>query len=209
MGQEKTREESKKAAAARKREKKKRKKAEKRGKADDDDDDGDGEDEVEEKENEKAVNGEATTEDEKEKSPEISLFHPRWLLHHSPLFHSPFPPPRLHRHRRRHHRRLCLAFLPSPLLLLPFPRSSSFLAFFSGFLLLELLQKNARCLVCFNLLALLRHPNYLKTLVGLLQQVLVTDCCNKSCQLRVARELGDVLYQPLHHLAVPLPERGH
>merc|ERR1711974_445803 len=96
-----------------------------------------------------------------------------------------------------------------PLLLLPFPRSSSFLAFFSGFLLLELLQKNARCLVCFNLLALLRHPNYLKTLVGLLQQVLVTDCCNKSCQLRVARELGNVLYQPLHHLAVPLPERGH
>jgi len=72
LEQEKTREESKKAAAARKREKKKRKKAEKRGKADDDDDDGDGEDEVEEKENEKAVNGEATTEDEKEKSPEIN-----------------------------------------------------------------------------------------------------------------------------------------
>merc|ERR1712088_1265544 len=72
LEQEKTREESKKAAAARKREKKKRKKAEKRGKADDDDDDGDGEDEVEEKDNEKAVNGEATTEDEKEKSPEIN-----------------------------------------------------------------------------------------------------------------------------------------
>merc|ERR1711981_620719 len=71
LEQEKTREESKKAAAARKREKK-RKKAEKRGKADDDDDDGDGEDEVEEKENEKAVNGEATTEDEKEKSPDIN-----------------------------------------------------------------------------------------------------------------------------------------
>merc|ERR1719300_1358261 len=73
LEQEKTREESKKAAAARKREKKKRKKAEKRGKADDDDDDGDGEDEVEEKDrDEKAVNGEATTEDEKEKSPEIN-----------------------------------------------------------------------------------------------------------------------------------------
>jgi len=72
LEQEKTREESKKAAAARKREKKKRKKAEKRGKADDDDDDGDGDDEVEEKDNDKVVNGEATTEDEKEKSPEIN-----------------------------------------------------------------------------------------------------------------------------------------
>merc|ERR1712115_748584 len=66
LEQEKTREESKKAAAARKREKKKKKKAEKRGKADDDDD------EVEEKDNDKVVNGEATTEDEKEKSPEIN-----------------------------------------------------------------------------------------------------------------------------------------
>merc|ERR1712039_21946 len=65
LEQEKTREESKKAAAARKREKKKRKKAEKRGKAD-------GDDEVEEKDNDKVVNGEATTEDEKEKSPEIN-----------------------------------------------------------------------------------------------------------------------------------------
>merc|ERR1712223_1661553 len=72
LDREKNLEESKKAAAARKREKKKRKKAEKRGKADDDDDDGDGDDEVEEKDNDKVVNGEATTEDEKEKSSEIN-----------------------------------------------------------------------------------------------------------------------------------------
>ena len=84
LEQEKTREESKKAAAARKREKKKRKKAEKRGKNEDDEDE---EEEVEEEEVAAAVakakasedmkiatvtNGEATTEDEKEKSPELN-----------------------------------------------------------------------------------------------------------------------------------------
>merc|ERR1719495_1763903 len=67
LEQEKTREESKKAAAARKREKKKRKKAEKRGKIEDDEEDI----EDEEKEGVKE-NGDATTEDEKEKSPEIN-----------------------------------------------------------------------------------------------------------------------------------------
>jgi len=67
LEQEKTREESKKAAAARKREKKKRKKAEKRGKIDDEEED------IEEEEKEEIKeNGEATTEDEKEKSPEIN-----------------------------------------------------------------------------------------------------------------------------------------
>jgi len=67
LEQEKTREESKKAAAARKREKKKRKKAEKRGKIEDEEEDVDYEDKEEVKEN-----GDATTEDEKEKSPEIN-----------------------------------------------------------------------------------------------------------------------------------------
>merc|ERR1712096_490039 len=73
LEQEKTREESKKAAAARKREKKKKKKeerkAEKRGKAEDEEED------LEEDEKEEVMikeNGEATTEDEKEKSPEIN-----------------------------------------------------------------------------------------------------------------------------------------
>jgi len=67
LEQEKTREESKKAAAARKREKKKRKKAEKRGKIEDDEEDIEDEEKEEVKEN-----GDATTEDEKEKSPEIN-----------------------------------------------------------------------------------------------------------------------------------------
>merc|ERR1719470_392677 len=67
LEQEKTREESKKAAAARKREKKKRKKAEKRGKIEDEEEDIEDEDKEEMKEN-----GDATTEDEKEKSPEIN-----------------------------------------------------------------------------------------------------------------------------------------
>merc|ERR1712025_448470 len=66
LEQEKSREESKKAAAARKREKKKRKKAEKRGKKQEQEEDVDYEDKEEVKEN-----GDATTEDEKEKSPEI------------------------------------------------------------------------------------------------------------------------------------------
>merc|ERR1711892_877764 len=67
LEQEKTREESKKAAAARKREKKKRRKAEKRGKIEDEEEDIEDEDKEEMKEN-----GDATTEDEKEKSPEIN-----------------------------------------------------------------------------------------------------------------------------------------
>merc|ERR1711902_259575 len=70
LEQEKTREESKKAAAARKREKKKKKKeerkAEKQPKDDDDNDDcDDDEDQL------RDVNGDANTEDEKEKTPEI------------------------------------------------------------------------------------------------------------------------------------------
>merc|ERR1719228_2982115 len=55
------------AAAARKREKKKRRKAEKRGKIEDEEEDMDEEEKEEVKEN-----GDATTEDEKEKSPEIN-----------------------------------------------------------------------------------------------------------------------------------------
>merc|ERR1712176_587304 len=70
LEQEKTREESKKAAAARKREKKKKKKeerkAEKQSKAPEDEDDcDDDEDQL------RDVNGDANTEDEKEKTPEI------------------------------------------------------------------------------------------------------------------------------------------
>jgi len=64
LEQEKTREESKKAAAARKREKKKRKKAEKKGVRIEDDEEENEDEEIKE-------NGDATTEDEKEKSPEI------------------------------------------------------------------------------------------------------------------------------------------
>merc|ERR1711879_675216 len=69
LEQEKTREESKKAAAARKREKKKKKKeerkAERLGKTQDE------EEECDEDDNLRDVNGDANTEDEKEKSPEI------------------------------------------------------------------------------------------------------------------------------------------
>merc|ERR1712083_482694 len=64
LEQEKTREESKKAAAARKREKKKKKKAEKKGVRIEDDEEENEDEEIKE-------NGDATTEDEKEKSPEI------------------------------------------------------------------------------------------------------------------------------------------
>merc|ERR1739838_230323 len=64
LEQEKTREESKKAAAARKREKKKERKAEKQPK-DDDDNDLDEDDMI------RDTNGDANTEDEKEKTPEI------------------------------------------------------------------------------------------------------------------------------------------
>ena len=68
LEQEKTREESKKAAAARKREKKKKKKeerkAEKQTKNDDDDD-------LDEDDMMRDANGDANTEDEKEKTPEI------------------------------------------------------------------------------------------------------------------------------------------
>merc|ERR1712019_91 len=64
LEQEKTREESKKAAAARKKEKKKRK-AERLGKTKDE------EEECDEDDNLRDVNGDANTEDEKEKSPEI------------------------------------------------------------------------------------------------------------------------------------------
>merc|ERR1712111_130180 len=70
LEQEKTREESKKAAAARKREKKKKKKeerkAEKQSKVPDDDDECDDDEVI------RDTNGEANTEDEKEKSPEIN-----------------------------------------------------------------------------------------------------------------------------------------
>merc|ERR1711983_9627 len=68
LEQEKTREESKKAAAARKREKKKKKKEERKAeKQTKDDDDAD----MDEDDMMRDANGDANTEDEKEKTPEI------------------------------------------------------------------------------------------------------------------------------------------
>ena len=58
-------------------------------------------------------------------------------------------------------------------------------------------------------LPLLGHPDDLETLVGLLEQVLVRDGGDEPRQLCVARELRDVLDQPLDDLAVALPEGGH
>ena len=95
------------------------------------------------------------------------------------------------------------------LFLFSLSRSSSFLTLLSCFLLLQLLQQDAGGLVGLAGLPLLGHSDDLKTLVSLLDDVLVVDGGNEPGELLVTGELCDVLHQPLHHLGVTLPEGGH